>query len=321
MALRVGASALVLVLLFRFVPVGQAWQALRRVPLDAWLAVLAGYFTMHLAGVNKYKLMLNGAGAGLNFAQATRCYFAGLFSALLLPSLAGGDLVKAGLALRMGRSQAAVVLGTLADRLIDIAVLVALVAVGVAAAPGTLEPADRRGLMIAVAAVAGAAVLAAAILALLPARRFSYRMRRRLVRLRRAAHSTAQRPGRVAAALFLGLVTQLGFLSLMTLLAAACGLHLPFRAWLFAWPLAKISALLPIGQAGIGVREATLAALLVPFGAAAGLVVGAGLAWETIVIAGGLISGLIVLLVGRLPSGQARPIGSGAGQRSGAGPC
>ena len=65
MALRVAGSALILALLFHFVPFAQAWQAMRRLPPLVWLAVLIGYFCAHLAGVNKYKLMLNGAGAGL----------------------------------------------------------------------------------------------------------------------------------------------------------------------------------------------------------------------------------------------------------------
>jgi uncharacterized protein (TIRG00374 family) len=315
MALRVAGSALILALLFHFVPFGEAWRAMRRLPPLIWLAVLVGYFCAHLAGVNKYKLMLNGAGAGLNFAQAVRCYFAGLFSSLLLPSVAGGDLVKAGLALRLGRSKAGVLLGSLLDRLIDVFVLVTLATAGAMLVPGALDPADRRGFLIAIAAVIGVGILVVAVVFLLPARRFSYRMRRRMVRLRRAARSMARRPGRVAAALGLGFVTQLSFITLTTLLAAACGLHLPYRAWLFAWPLAKISAFLPISQAGIGVREATLAALLVPFGAAAGVVVGVGLAWETIVIAAGLVSGLISLLVGRLPDGQARALETGVAER------
>ena len=80
----------------------------------------------------------------------------------------------------------------------------------------------------------------------------------------------------------------------------ACGLHLAFREWLFAWPLAKMSAAIPITQGGIGVREAALAALLLPFGAPAALTVAAGLAWEAIVISGALIAGAVSLLLGRL---------------------
>jgi uncharacterized protein (TIRG00374 family) len=319
-ALRIAGSAVILVLLFHFVPLAEAWQAMRRLPPLVWLAVLLGYFCAHLAGVNKYKLMLNGAGAGLNFAQAVRCYFAGLFSTLFLPSLAGGDLVKVGLALRLGRSKAGVLLGSLLDRMLDVTALITLATLGVLLVPGTLRPADRHGFLMVVVVLAGLGILATGVVALLPVRRFSFRMRRRMVRLRRAGRSVVQRPRRVLAALGLAFVTQLGFLTLTAVVAAACGLHLPYRAWLFAWPLAKITAFVPISQAGIGVREVALAALLVPLGAAGGVVVGVGLAWETIVIAGGLISGLISLLAGRLPGGKARAINTGVAERSGIGP-
>ncbi|PYU09947.1 MAG: TIGR00374 family protein, partial [Acidobacteria bacterium] len=57
---------------------------------------------------------------------------------------------------------------------------------------------------------------------------------------------------------------------------------MPLRAWLFAWPLAKLSALLPVTQGGIGVREVALAALAAPFGAAPVLTVAVGLVWEAI---------------------------------------
>lgn len=105
----------------------------------------------------------------------------------------------------------------------------------------------------------------------------------------------AQRPHTMFIALGVSVVSQLSFIMLSIVLAGACGLHLPFRAWLFAWPLAKLSAAIPIAQGGIGVREAALAGLLVPFGASAPLTVASGLAWEGIVIGGGLVVGAFAL--------------------------
>ena len=318
-AARVAGSAAILALLFYFVPFAEAWQALRRLPPLYWFLVLLAYLFLHLVGVSKYELMLNGADAGLNFPQATRCYFAGLFSTLFLPTVVGGDLVKAGLALRLARNRAGVLVGSLLDRLLDAGALVALATLGAAVAP-TLEPADRRGFLIVLIVVVGSVGAGAAVVMFLPGRFFCYRNRRRLVRLRRAGRSVARHPGRVVGALGLAFFVQLGFLSLTTLIGAACGLHLPYRAWLFAWPLAKISAFVPLGQAGIGVREAALAAFLAPFGAAAGVVVGVGLAWDTIIIAAGLIAGVVSLAVGRLPAAKSRPIEVAIPQRYGVGP-
>jgi uncharacterized membrane protein YbhN (UPF0104 family) len=47
---------------------------------------------------------------------------------------------------------------------------------------------------------------------------------------------------------------------------------------------------------GLGVREASLAALLAPMGAPAAKVVGVGLLWQTILFAGGLMGGLGLLV-------------------------
>ncbi len=85
------------------------------------------------------------------------------------------------------------------------------------------------------------------------------------------------------------------------------------HVWLFVWPLGKISAVMPLTQGGIGVREAALAALFAPFGVPAVLAVAAGLAFQAVVISGGLVGGGISLILHRLQVGGAeagRPVSS-----------
>jgi hypothetical protein len=177
-----------------------------------------------------------------------------------------------------------------------------LAGIGALLLPGSLDPKDRRIFLLLAGIGFVGTLIAAAIAAFLPARRFSYRMRRRFVRMRIAARSMVRRPGAVMAALILALSAQIVFIVLNIALAEACGLHLPFRVWLFAWPLAKLSAAIPITQGGIGVREAALAALLLPFGAPAVLSVAAGIAWEAVVIGGGIVAGLTSFLMTRFSS-------------------
>ncbi|MGH9711739.1 MAG: lysylphosphatidylglycerol synthase transmembrane domain-containing protein [Candidatus Acidiferrales bacterium] len=300
--LHYGGSALALYLLFRFLPGRQVWQTLGTLPARLWIFVLVGYLGAHCIGVGKWRLMVNVAGAGLNVQQAARCYFAGLFGSLFLPSLIGGDLVRAGLALRLGRSKAGVLLGSFLDRIIDFTAIALLAGVGALLAPRALDARSRQiFLLLGAGAVLGACAVVTAVI-LLPVRRFSFRMRRRMVQTRRAGRSIGRQPQAMLKALSLAIVAQLLFIELSILLADACGLHLQFRAWLFAWPLAKLSAALPITQGGIGVREAALAALLLPFGAPAVLTVASGLAWEAIVVSGALIGGTFSLLAGRIVS-------------------
>ena len=125
------------------------------------------------------------------------------------------------------------------------------------------------------------------------------RFRRRLTRFRYALRSVSKQRRALALGWLLGTCIQIAFLMLTAQLAIYCGLMLPLRAWLFAWPLAKLAAVLPLTQGGIGVREAALVALLTPFGAPGHLVLAAGLVWEGVVIAGGLISGAVALVLGR----------------------
>lgn len=293
-----------LYLLFRLLPGRQVWQTLGSLPARLWVMVLAGYLGAHCIGVGKWRLMVNVAGAGLDVPQAARCYFAGLFGSLFLPSLIGGDLVRAGLALRLGRSKAGALLGSFLDRMIDFAALTLLAGVGELLVPGALDAQGRKIFLLLGAGALLGAVAVAGVIALLPVGRLSYRMRRRVVQLRRAGRSMARQPGAMLRALSLAVVAQLLFIELSVLLAKACGLDLPFCVWLFAWPLAKLSAALPITQGGIGVREAALAALLAPLGAPAVLTVAAGLAWEAIVVSGAVVAGAASLLIARASGGE-----------------
>jgi uncharacterized membrane protein YbhN (UPF0104 family) len=89
----------------------------------------------------------------------------------------------------------------------------------------------------------------------------------------------------------LGTVVQTSFVLLTAVIARGCGLDMPLRVWLFAWPLAKLVALVPLTQGGIGVRELALAALLAPFGAAPAVTVAVGLVWEAVILVGRIAGG------------------------------
>lgn len=107
-----------------------------------------------------------------------------------------------------------------------------------------------------------------------------------------------RRPMLMLGAFILSAGIQAVFVFLAVKLAVAVGIDLPFGAWLFAWPLAKILAVLPISLAGLGVREASLAVLLAPFGAVAAQVVAAGLVWQAVLFLTGGLGALVLMLTG-----------------------
>jgi uncharacterized membrane protein YbhN (UPF0104 family) len=298
-SLRLAGSAAALTLLFVLLPRQSLWAAVKRLPPSVWLMTLVAYLLLHQLGVIKWRMMVNLARGGLSYPGAVRCYYAGLFGSIYLPSIIGGDVVRAGLGMRLVRSKIGLLLGSLMDRIQDLLALAIVAAIGAFLLPRHLDPQSRRVFWFLAAAGLAGVLGVAAMLALLPARRFSFRIRRRLVRVRQGIRAGMKRPQIMLFSLSCGITLQIGLTLLNAFLADACGLHIPWRIWLFAWPLSKIAAMMPISQGGIGVREATLVALLAPFGASSALAFAAGLVFQTILISGGLLSGLLAMILGR----------------------
>jgi hypothetical protein len=90
-----------------------------------------------------------------------------------------------------------------------------------------------------------------------------------------------------------------------------------FLMWLFVWPLAKLAAMVPLTQGGIGVREAAQGILFVPFGISMEKAVAAGLIFQAIVISGNLFGGIVATLMGRFTSSASGGVRTGkSGPRS-----
>jgi|SRR5208283_814280 len=301
-ALRWLAALIVLGILFHFLPLPLLLAAIRRVPLTRFLAVLLLYLFAHFIGISKWRMVVNAAGAKLDFRTSAQCYTGGLFATLFLPSIIGGDAVRLAVGLRRSPNPAAVFAGNIADRFLDMTAQAGLVIVGLLLLPGSfptaLEAHTRRSLPVFFLAVAIIALLFLWLRRpLLQGRSVSFR--RRLARLRYALRAVSKRPYILLFGWLLATAIQTTFLTLTALLALSCGLFLPLRIWFYAWPLAKLAAVLPITQGGIGIREAALVGLLSPFGAPAHLVLASGLVSEGVILAGGLIAGFTAFLLGR----------------------
>jgi uncharacterized protein (TIRG00374 family) len=300
--LRWVAALVVLGILLHFLPLAPLRAAIAQVPPWRFLVVLLGYLLAHSVGIAKWRMVVNAAGAELDFATSAQCYMGGLFGTLFLPSIVGGDVIRLAVGLRRSPKPAAVLAGNLADRFLDVAAQAGLALVGLSllsdSVPPQFEETVENGLLWA----AGGVVVLFATAILLRRRLLggrSVRFRRRLARLRHAVRSVSRRRHVLVLGWLAGTLIQTVFLVLTAKIAMYCGLVLPLRVWLFAWPLAKLAAVLPLTQGGIGVREAALVALLAPFGAPGHLVLAAGLIWEGIIIAGGLIAGAAAFLLRR----------------------
>jgi uncharacterized protein (TIRG00374 family) len=300
--LRWVAGLAVLAILLHFLPLHQLRGAISRVPPSRFLAVLAGYLLAHTIGVAKWRMVVNAAGAKLDFATSARCYFGGLFGSLFLPSILGGDAVRLAVGLQRSPRPAAVLAGNVIDRFLDLLAQAGLLIMGMALIPESeLLPEDLEDMVqnVFLGVVCGIILLVSVVFLLRKRvlRGRSMRFRRRLTRLRHALRSVSKRRRVLIFGWLAGTFIQAAFLLLTAGVAVYCGLLLPLRLWFFAWPLAKLAAMLPLTQGGIGIREAALVALLAPFGAPRHLVLAAGLIWEAVVIAGGLIAAAIAFLL------------------------
>jgi len=261
--------------------------------------VLFGFLLGHAVGITKWRLFVNAARGGLARVDATLCYAAGLFANLCLPSIVGGDLLRMALAGKLSRRPEAALWGGVMDRLTDLLSLAILVTAG-----GVLVRGGESGWIgrVLTVAVLVGVVLVALVLPLLirrPLARWPRRLRRPVGRGLVGLRQLRRRPGTAALGLGLSLGIQGSFVLLNALLGRSIGIEVDLAVWFLVWPLAKIASLAPISLGGLAVREASLAALLLPFGVPVARSVVCSLLWQTVLIAGGLMGGLIWLVLHR----------------------
>jgi uncharacterized membrane protein YbhN (UPF0104 family) len=145
------------------------------------------------------------------------------------------------------------------------------------------------------------AIVAGALLAMPALDRFAGRnerpgkLARLLTKMIHLAAELARSPGRLLLCLVISMPVQCLFVGINIAFAEAANVEAPVAAWFFAWTTAKIIAIAPISLGGLGVREASMAALLVPFGADPAQVVAIGLVWQSVLYASGLIGFLVQL--------------------------
>lgn len=278
------------------VPWDELWGHARSLGLGRWAAVLGVIVVAHFVGVFKWRLAVNSGRCALRSLDAVQCYCAGLFANMFLPSIIGGDALRAILAGRIVGRYEAVVFGGIADRLSDVLGLVALAIVGglaarQAAPPWVLEVGLWAGALCAVGVVVG-------LVALRRVHRWPSRVRRPVLRALSAGRRLLRRPGRAVTVLVCSLAIQGTFALLNAWVGVAVGIDVPLAVWFFAFPMSKLVSLLPISIAGFGVREASLAGILVVVGVTAEQAVLVPLVWGTMLIATSLLGGGLWFVLG-----------------------
>ena len=296
---RVIVSLGMLAVLVVVLPWSEVLAAVTAMSGAVWVAVWLTFLAGHLLGSFKWRLMVNASRSNLRSVDAVRCYAAGLFANLCLPSIIGGDVLRATLAAQATKRPEAVVLGSVADRVLDVGALGVLIVGGGLVignrVPGWAGAAMSAGLLLAVVVLTIGLILAVR----RPVRRWPRKARRVIARSLVALRRLWRTPERAVLALGLALVLQGAFVLANAWIGRSIGIDVPLAAWFVVWPLAKVAGLMPISLGGLGVRDATQGALLVTLGVPAAQGVVASLIWQSVLIGGGLTAGVTWWTMGR----------------------
>jgi len=288
--IRLAGSAVALGVTLWILPREAIFMAFAKVDWAVWFAILIVYMACHAVAALKWRLLASDNG-DITMLRALRAHAGGLAANMFLPGTAGGDVVRAAIAMKGARSKTHVAVGSFADRIIDTLALLFIAAVGAGLSAVGSASISVLG-QVSVFVIGAVAAMVALVYGLRFAPMLPFAgLRRKLVEV---AVEFARRPMRLAVCFALSVAIQAAFVALAIVFADAVGAKAPAAAWYFASPLAKLISVVPVSLAGLGVREAALAALLSPFGASAALVVAASLLWQSVLFAGGGISALVL---------------------------
>lgn len=312
--LRAGISFGVLAALFHFIPFEDFLQAVKSIPLYVWGTVLAFFITGHFFSALKWRLVISASGFIIPTVTAVKAHAAGLFANLCLPSIIGGDVIRAGMAVKQQGNLEAVTVGSLMDRINDTLALILIASIASMFITEHISVEIKHAFIIISSTVILAVITTITAIKMIPVEKFPAVLKKLIGKIKVALDSLLSQPFTALIAFSLSLSVQTGFIILNIMLAEALGIQIQHALWFWAWPLAKLIALVPISLGGLGVREAMLAGLLTPFGVTTTLAVSQGLLWQSVLIATGLISGLLVLISTRDNAGDPEIINAGEHQ-------
>ncbi|MEN8374785.1 MAG: lysylphosphatidylglycerol synthase transmembrane domain-containing protein [Gemmatimonadota bacterium] len=299
--LRWGAAALILFLLLRAVSVSAIVDATRAIELRWAAAALAFSLAAQLAVAGRLKLLSDAFGLGASLAAMFRINLAALFYGMFLP--AGNVAAAAVRYYRIARPREEYSAGAVVLVLDRLAAAAALCAVGVAAWL-LADPIDGRAALAVMAAALVILLLAHVVLLSRRASKAAEWLAPRLPE-RLALASVAARSRRVPGRVLLGvavasLVAHAFGVFAYQALAWALGLDVSLLTIAWVRSAAMLAAMLPIAVAGLGVRDATLFALLAPYGVSGGQALAFSLsvfAWTIVAVGavGGALEGFRAL--------------------------
>jgi len=275
-----------------WLPLDTVLKSFKSLSATLWLQTILVFLIGHAVAAMKWRYTLQKYNLEIGVVESVRAHLSGLFANICLPSIVGGDIVRAAMISNKSRQKEIIIAGSIVDRLIDTIALVLLMTI--AAAFVTNYPALQlpfNSLMIL--GVIG-------ILCLLTTIIIRYRnhhlFKAVLEKLTNSIQTILRQPQTILISLVISLIVQTLFILLNIRIGRALGINVDWQVWFFCWPLAKLIALAPISLGGIGVRDAALVTLLSTYGVINSVAFAQSLAWQAILILSGIIAGTVAVL-------------------------
>lgn len=261
------------------------------------LAVLL-YLLGQAVSAYRWRRIGHSVGLGEGFRSYLRFYFVGMFFNFFGPSTLGGDLVRALYLTELTRRRALAFNSVLFDRLSGLVVLIAIGGVAFVAFPqyGLPRPLLVVTVCLGIALFTGWWIAPRLARLLLP----PHSRVRRLVANDLAPFWHDRRM--LLAVVVVSLVFHSIQIAAQLVVSEALGLAVPLSYICIFHPLVSVISAVPISLSGIGLREGGYLYFLKHIGTAPSLAVAYGVAWFAVMLACGLLGGLVFLFSGgRLP--------------------
>lgn len=261
------------------------------------------YCAGQLASAYRWQLLLKPVRLTSTYARLAGTYFIGMFFNIFLPTIVGGDAVKAILLARETGAPGRATVSVFMDRNVG---LFALLVVAIVAA-WFASPIDAyRVSLFGLTCLAGAAYLAANVALMSPR---AYRLADRLIALtplagvRHRASSLYEalipyrhHPGTLAGALALSFLHQAVVIGVVFLNARALGQSFPISALAVFVPLVALAGMVPFSMNGMGVRDAMYVLLFGQLGASRELALSLALLHLAVTFIASLPGGIVYAL-------------------------
>lgn len=295
-------SALLLTILFWRVDRTTFIRTVQALPPKVFLGCAGLYFLGYLISTVRWQRLLLAEGIRLPLWRLTLVYFEAAFFNLFLPTLIGGDLVRGYSIYRITRGHDASIASILVDRLSGFAALICIALIALGFAYGQIRDPQVALMILAVAAVFGAAIgvllhdgmkmRATGALRVFGLVRFQAKLQALVGALQRyRGHRRA-----LVQALLLSALLQALIIVTYYWIGTGLKLRIPIAYFFLYVPLITVAAMLPVSVAGLGVREGGVVYFFARVGVDTASALTMSLAWFSLTLVVSSLGGLAFLL-------------------------